>query len=94
MNAAKIVEQSRASQAGIGSDGSSDQSESWLRRDERVNTRDAAQYLGISESTVRKFLMRRLLPHYKLGKVVRFSINDLDAWLASKHVEAVKGDRR
>lgn len=90
MSTAKIAEQSRESHSKVAPNGGSDQSGSPLRREERVNMKGAAQYLGLSESTVRKYVSRRLLDHYKVGRLVQFSINDLDAWLLSRKVTAVR----
>ena len=44
----------------------------------------AAEYLGVSESTVRKHVRQREIPHYRIGierGAIRFDPDDLDAFL-------------
>lgn len=49
--------------------------------------RAAAEYLGVSESTLRGWNSRKRLPHYKLGtKKVRFSEAQLQKILQSFEV--------
>lgn len=50
-----------------------------------LRTPDAAQYLGISTSTLNKLRVVGSGPTYhKVGRVVGYSYADLDAWLASR----------
>mgnify|MGYP000438569516 CR=1 FL=1 len=50
-----------------------------------LRTPDAAQYLGISTSTLNKLRVLGGGPAYhKLGRIVGYSHADLDAWLASR----------
>ena len=57
---------------------------------ERLNLLDyraAAQYLGLSEYTLRRYVSRKLVPHVKLGlKLVRFKPETLRAWLEEHSV--------
>lgn len=53
-----------------------------------LNTAQAAKYLGLGEKTVRRLLERGEIAHHRLGRLVRFSTADLDAWVASTRVEA------
>jgi len=50
-----------------------------------LKTREqAAEYLGVSLSTFKKF--QNTIPHIQLGRLVKFDVNDLDAYLESKKV--------
>jgi excisionase family DNA binding protein len=50
----------------------------------RFRARKAAEYLGVSASTLAKWRMRGDPPGYrKLGRVVVYDQADLDAWLES-----------
>ena len=42
---------------------------------------EVAQYLNCSISTVRRLVMNSKIPHFRLGKLVRFRRSDIDAWL-------------
>lgn len=48
----------------------------------------AATYLGIKERQVRSLVYRREIPFTKVGRLVRFDIQQLDAWLESNTVPA------
>ena len=50
----------------------------------------AAEYLGVSPRWLRRQWSERRLAGYKLGHLVRFAHEDLDALAASGRVEAVR----
>jgi excisionase family DNA binding protein len=57
---------------------------------ELLNYEGAAQYLGLSPLTLRRYVSYRLVPYLKLGpSAVRFIAEDLDRWLESRKVEPV-----
>ena len=41
---------------------------------------DVAEYLGVTERTVRTWQFSRRLPHLKIGGTVRFRPDDVVAW--------------
>ena len=47
-----------------------------------MTAQEVATYLRCSVSTVRRFVMRGEIPHYRLGKMVRFRRREVDSWLA------------
>ena len=54
-----------------------------------LNSREAAEYLGLSLSYLRKLMMRRVIPMYKPGgKVCFFDPDDLDAYLTSIRISS------
>lgn len=42
-----------------------------------------ASYLGTTERHVRELVYRRAIPFTKVGRLVRFRLADVDAWLAA-----------
>jgi excisionase family DNA binding protein len=40
-----------------------------------------AAYLGIQKSTVYSLSMKAKIPHFHIGKLLRFRKDDIDAWL-------------
>lgn len=48
-----------------------------------------AGYLGTTVRHVRNLIARREIPYHKVGRLVRFDLADLDAWLDANRVEAV-----
>ena len=52
-----------------------------------LTSKEAAQYLGISLSFLRKMMMNRIIPMYKPnGKLCYFDPSDLDAYLTSVRI--------
>lgn len=51
---------------------------------------EAADYLGVTPRQIDRLLRRRELPKIKVGGLVRISRADLDAYIESRRVEAVR----
>ena len=59
-----------------------------MTRKDMLDYHGAAEYLGLSPLTLRRYVSRRLVPFLKLGpSAVRFIAGDLDRWLESRKVE-------
>lgn len=50
--------------------------------------KDVAQFLGVTERKVRSLIAEGELPHYKVGRVLRFRPEEVGAWLDGQRVEA------
>ena len=50
-----------------------------------VNVDQLAGYLGVKESTVYQWVHEGKLPNYKVGKLVKFRISEVEDWLKSRH---------
>ncbi|MFL6047911.1 MAG: helix-turn-helix domain-containing protein [Propionibacteriaceae bacterium] len=46
---------------------------------------DAAEYAACNERTLRKHIISGDLTGYRLGRVYRIDLNELDAWMASAY---------
>jgi len=55
---------------------------------------EVASYLSCSLSTVRRLVVRGKIPHYRLGKMVRFRRGEIDTWLAMHQAGEVPADVR
>jgi excisionase family DNA binding protein len=58
---------------------------------------DAAAYLAVSESYLRKLVCRKRVPFVKLGRAVRFDPRSLDRFIARRAVlpkDWTAGDRQ
>lgn len=60
------------------------QTKKWLTVEE------AADYLGLKKSTIYAYIHERKLPYYKRGHVVRFKVEELDAWIEASRVESLQ----
>jgi hypothetical protein len=54
-----------------------------------VDTKRAAELLGLRESTVRKYTCLRLIPFLKLNAAVRFRPSELESWVEAHRVPAI-----
>lgn len=52
-----------------------------MNHERLMTAAELAIYLSCSLSTVRRLVASGLLPHYRLGKMVRFRRADVDVWL-------------
>jgi len=42
---------------------------------------EMARYLGLSEDTIRKWIVRGKIPYSKFGKSVRFDLQRIEPWI-------------
>ena len=54
-----------------------------------VDVEGAADHLAVTPRFVRALVAERRIPYLKVGKFVRFDVDDLNDWLDSCRVEAV-----
>lgn len=52
-----------------------DLSEPW------VNLEDVATHLSVSKDTIRNWIRGGLLPAYKVGKMYKFKLSEVDQWV-------------
>lgn len=64
-----------------------------IKDSEFLNVQEAAVFLGISVDTIYSWTMRKQIPHYKLGRLVRFKRSELIAYMEGLRVEA-KGENQ
>lgn len=49
---------------------------------------EAAEYLGVTERTMRNLVYRRELAHVKVGRATRFDLRELDRYIGAQTIEA------
>jgi excisionase family DNA binding protein len=52
-----------------------------------------AEMLGLSIATIRKWVLIRYIPYQKLGRAVRFSAPEIQAWVKNRTVKPAGGQR-
>lgn len=52
-----------------------------------VNTQELAKYIGITEGTARVWTCHKKIPYIKVGKLVKFDLNEIDKWLDERKVK-------
>lgn len=56
---------------------------------DRLNTKAAAEYLGVSPDTLRGWCEKRIIRHMRYTKSYAFHRQDLDAFIEARTVESV-----
>ncbi len=54
-----------------------------------ITVREAAVFLSIKEKTIYHLVNQGSMPHYRIGKMVRFNKNELENWMRSKRAESM-----
>ena len=54
---------------------------------ELLTTAQAAEFLSVTESCVRRWVLERRLPHVKLGRLLRFEREALESFVTESRVE-------
>lgn len=55
-----------------------------------LNMDEASSLLGIKKSTLYQLVSRKKIGHKKLGKLTRFSMQDIQQFINKNHVEPVQ----
>jgi len=45
---------------------------------------EAAEFLGVSRRTLVSLVLRKGIPHFRIGRLVRFAKKDLTSWMTRK----------
>jgi excisionase family DNA binding protein len=59
-----------------------------------LNVPEAAAFLRVSPSKIRKDLRERTIPHARIGRRIVFDVDRLSRWVADHSVEPASGDER
>lgn len=46
-----------------------------------LSVKELAEYMGFNEQTIYHWIAQRKIPFYKIGKAVRFSVNEIQDWV-------------
>ncbi len=58
--------------------------------DRLLTTEEIAGYLQISPRTIESWVWRKKIPHIKIGRCVRFDLEQIQEWLKVKSVGAME----
>lgn len=53
------------------------------------NINDIAVFLGVKVATVYLWVHTRQIPHYKIGRLVKFNQKEIEGWVKERYVKAV-----
>jgi excisionase family DNA binding protein len=54
-----------------------------------IGPEEMAAYLDVSINTVRSWIWMRQIPYHKLGRLVKFDLQEIDNWLKIRKVEMI-----
>ena len=50
---------------------------------------ELSSYLNISKKTIYNYTCAKIIPYYKIGKVLRFKKSDIEQWIEKQRIEAI-----
>ncbi|MCO7177049.1 helix-turn-helix domain-containing protein [Sporolactobacillus kofuensis] len=56
---------------------------------ERMTAQEAADYIGCHKETIYRMARRGEIPHWRIGRNVRFSKSSLDEWKEHQELQSV-----
>ena len=51
---------------------------------------ELSQYLGLAKGTVYIWVCHKKIPYLKMGRLVKFDLKEIEAWLKEKRVETMQ----
>jgi excisionase family DNA binding protein len=51
---------------------------------------EVAELLGVSVRHIRRLVQERRVPYIKWGHLLRFDLDEIEAWIAQHHVDALR----
>lgn len=52
-----------------------------------VGVIELSEYFGLSVDTLYDWVYRKKIPYFKIGRLVRFDLREIDKWAQDKRVE-------
>lgn len=56
----------------------------WKLESEFLTISEISQHLNIAESTLYLLVEKRAIPHYRVGRLIRFKLGDVDRWMEGR----------
>ena len=44
---------------------------------------EVSKHLGVSKDTIRGWIKKDIIPHYKVGRQYKFKLSEVDSWIES-----------
>ena len=66
--------------------------ESAMSKKRFMNVKELSEYLSVRPQTIYKWTCYRKIPYYKIGRLPKFDIEEVERWILKKKVKPI-GDR-
>ena len=53
-----------------------------------LGIKELAEYMGIKKSTLYSWVHQKAIPHYKIGRLPKFDITEINTWIQGRKVKA------
>jgi excisionase family DNA binding protein len=70
-----------------------EQAEQSIQGKEFLTIQELSQYLGIKTGTLYAMVEERSIPHYRVGKLIRFKRSEIDLWMEGNRKECVDPEK-
>ena len=57
-----------------------------------IGVKELSEYFGIRVNTIYMWTYQKKLPYFKIGKLVKFDQEEIDAWLKEKKIKTIRWD--
>lgn len=51
-----------------------------------IDIEELSQYIGVSRNTIYSWIWLKKIPYFKMGKLVRFDLKEIDTWAQGNRV--------
>ena len=55
-----------------------------------ISLKEIAEHLNVKPSTIYAWVNQKRLPYIKIGRLVKFDLRDIDAWIQERKVNEFK----
>lgn len=55
-----------------------------------IGVKELSEYLDISKNTVRSWVWQKQIPYCKIGRLVKFDLQEIEVWLKKKRVSVYR----
>jgi len=60
---------------------------------EFLGIREVSQHLGVSNSTLYSLVEEQRIPHYRIGRLIRFKRSEIDAWMEGNKKDCIAPEK-
>jgi len=54
-----------------------------------LSIKELSEYLGLTTKTLYVWVCHKKIPYFKLGRLVKFDLREIEDWMAKKKIEEI-----